>query len=118
MRQDHTELRIKGSLRGILGGKTPPYGGTVVVHDSKDPTSLRPIGKTSRGTELSFNSLLFDADGIIPVASVEPHYFAGYTGGRKFLLPALAGLDSITNNHCLAAEETSRVLRLEGKPGT
>ncbi len=103
-------------LEGILGGKTPPYGGTVVVHDSKDPTSLRPIGKTSRGTELSFNSLLFDADGIIPVASVEPHYFAGYTGGRKFLLPALAGIDSITNNHCLAAEESSRVLRLEGNP--
>ncbi len=103
-------------LEGILGSKTPPYGGRVVVHDSKDPTSLTPIGKTSRGTELSFNSLLFDADAIIPVASVEPHYFAGYTGGRKFLLPALADIDSITNNHCLAAEDDSKVLRLEGNP--
>ena len=103
-------------LEGILGGKTPPYGGSVVVHNSKDKSSLKSIGKTSRGTELSFNSLLFEADGIIPVASVEPHYFAGYTGGRKFLLPALAGLDSIANNHCLAAEESSRVLRLEGNP--
>lgn len=103
-------------LEGILGSKVPPYGGKVVVHDSKDPTSLRHLGKTSRGTELSFNSLLFEADGIIPVASVEPHYFAGYTGGRKFLLPALAAIDSIASNHCLAAEESSRVLRLEGNP--
>ncbi len=103
-------------LEGILGGKTPPYGGRVAVHNSRDTSSLKSIGKTSRGTELSFNSLLFEADGIIPVASVEPHYFAGYTGGRKFLLPALAGLDSIANNHCLAAEESSRVLRLEGNP--
>jgi len=103
-------------LEGIIGGKLPPYGGKVVVHNSKDKTSLRPMGRTSRGTELSFNSLIFEADAIIPIASVEPHYFAGYTGGRKFLLPALAGIDSITNNHCLAAEESSRVLRLEGNP--
>ena len=103
-------------LEGIIGGKLPPYGGKVVVHNSKDNTSLRPMGRTSRGTELSFNSLIFEADAIIPIASVEPHYFAGYTGGRKFLLPALAGIDSITNNHCLAAEESSRVLRLEGNP--
>jgi nickel-dependent lactate racemase len=103
-------------LEGIIGGKVPPYGGRVVVHNSKDTTSLRQIGKTSRGTELSFNSLLFEVDAIIPVASVEPHYFAGYTGGRKFLLPALASINSITNNHCLAAEESSRVLRLEGNP--
>jgi len=103
-------------FEGIIGGKTPPYGGGVVVHNCKDTTSLRPMGKTSRGTELFLNSLLFEADGIIPVASVEPHYFAGYTGGRKFLLPALAGIDSITNNHCLAAEESSRVLGLEGNP--
>jgi nickel-dependent lactate racemase len=103
-------------FEAIIGGKMPPYGGRVVVHNSKDTTSLRPMGKTSRGTELSFNSLVFEADGIIPVSSVEPHYFAGYTGGRKFLLPALAGIDSITNNHCLAAEESSRVLRLEGNP--
>ena len=103
-------------LEGIIGSKLPPYGGKLVVHNSKDKTSLRPMGRTSRGTELSFNSRIFEADAIIPIASVEPHYFAGYTGGRKFLLPALAGIDSITNNHCLAAEESSRVLRLEGNP--
>jgi nickel-dependent lactate racemase len=74
------------------------------------------MGKTSRGTELSFNQLVFDADGIVVVGSVEPHYFAGYTGGRKFLLPALAGYDSIVMNHSLAVEESARVLALDGNP--
>lgn len=103
-------------IQRILGGDSPPYGGKVVLHNSKDKNSLKPFGHTSRGTELFFNSLLFEADGIIVVGSVEPHYFAGFTGGRKFLLPGLAGLESIVMNHSLAAEESSRVLALEGNP--
>jgi nickel-dependent lactate racemase len=59
---------------------------------------------------------VFDADGIIVVGSVEPHYYAGFTGGRKFLLPALAGFSSIEANHSLALDERSTILRLEGNP--
>jgi len=103
-------------MQRILGGDGPPYGGRVLVHDSRQESSLKSLGKTSRGTQLSFSSLVFEADGIIVVGSVEPHYFAGYTGGRKFLLPGLAGLDSIVMNHSLAADERSRVLALEGNP--
>jgi len=103
-------------LERIIGGNSPPYGGKVVLHNSRDTSLLKGIGKTSRGTEVFLNKLLFDTDGIIVVGSVEPHYFAGYTGGRKFLLPALAGYDSIAMNHCLAASEDSRVLALEGNP--
>jgi len=103
-------------IRKIIDGEAPPYGGGVVVHNCRDTNSLRRLGRTSRGTEVYVNSLLFDADGIILVSSVEPHYFGGFTGGRKFLLPALAGFDSITTNHCLAADECARVLALEGNP--
>jgi len=103
-------------LERIIGANSPHYGGQVVLHNSRDRSLLKGIGKTSRGTEVFLNKLLFDTDGIIVVGSVEPHYFAGYTGGRKFLLPALAGYDSIAMNHCLAASESSRVLALEGNP--
>ena len=103
-------------LQEIIGGETPPYGGRIAVHNCRDTNSLRLLGRTSRGTEVYVNSLLFDVDGIIPIGSVEPHYFAGFTGGRKFLLPALAGFDSIAANHCLAAEESARVLALDGNP--
>jgi nickel-dependent lactate racemase len=103
-------------IQKIFGGDIPPYGGRIAVHNCRDTNSLMRVGRTSRGTELSFNSLLSEADGIISLGSVEPHYFAGFTGGRKFLLPALAGFDSIAMNHSLAVEESARVLALEGNP--
>ena len=105
-----------GELREILGGDMPPYGGKVAIHNCRDKSSLRSLGRTSRGTEVYLNALLFDMDAIIPITSVEPHYFAGFTGGRKFLLPALAGFDSIASNHCLAAEDSARLLALDGNP--
>jgi nickel-dependent lactate racemase len=55
-------------------------------------------------------------DAIIVVGSVEPHYFAGFTGGRKFLLPGLSGLESIIMDHAHAVDERSRILALESNP--
>jgi nickel-dependent lactate racemase len=103
-------------LERLLGGTQPPYGGKLLVHDANDEASLRSMGRTGRGTELQFNKQLFDVDGIIVVGSVEPHYYAGFTGGRKFLLPGLAGFRSIEMNHSLALEEGSKILMLEGNP--
>jgi len=99
----------------IIGGSTAPIG-DIVVHDSRDNENLIQLGSTKRGTNLSLNRLLFDCDGIIVVGSVEPHYFAGYTGGRKFLLPALAGFESVVKNHALAVDDQARITRLEGNP--
>jgi len=103
-------------LLRLLGAAVPPYGGKVVVHNSRDSASLKSVGQTSRGTKLFLNPHLFAADGIVVVGSVEPHYFAGFTGGRKFLLPALAGLESIMINHSLALDKRSRILSLDGNP--
>jgi nickel-dependent lactate racemase len=103
-------------LSTLLGSVAPPYGGQVIVHDSRDESSLRPLGETSRGTKLLMNVRLFDADGIVVIGSVEPHYFAGFTGGRKFFVPALAGRKSIEMNHSLALDPNARILALEGNP--
>ena len=103
-------------IHEILGGPTAPFRGQIVVHNSRDSKSLIELGNTSRGTKLSLNRLLFDCDGIIVVGSVEPHYFAGYTGGRKFLLPALSGFESVVMNHALAVDDHARITQLEGNP--
>jgi nickel-dependent lactate racemase len=103
-------------LARLLGGTTRPYGGKLVVHNSRNDSSLKTIGTTSKGTVLSFNSHAFETDGIIVIGSVEPHYFAGFTGGRKFLLPALAGFKSIEMNHSLALDSRAKILSLEGNP--
>jgi nickel-dependent lactate racemase len=106
----------QNELPRILGGPLPPYGGNVVTHDSRNMQCLNSIGCTSRGTKVFVNRHIAAADGIIVVGSVEPHYLAGFTGGRKFLLPALAGLESIMANHMLALDERSRILSLNGNP--
>ena len=100
----------------LLGGDTPPYGGQVVIHDATDESSMKSIGKTTRGTEVRLNSRVFDADGIVVIGSVEPHYYAGFTGGRKFLLPGLAAFKSIEMNHSLALDVKARILTLDGNP--
>jgi nickel-dependent lactate racemase len=74
------------------------------------------LGSTRNGTPLSLNRLLFQSDRIVTTGSVEPHYFAGYTGGRKAFLPGVAGYPTIVANHKLALSPLARSLALEGNP--
>ncbi len=53
---------------------------------------------------------------MVLINSVEPHYFAGYTGGRKSLFPGLAGYDTVWANHRLSMETGSQHLMLKGNP--
>ncbi|MGA2785366.1 MAG: nickel-dependent lactate racemase [Candidatus Bathyarchaeia archaeon] len=103
-------------LRLLFGGDAPPYGGRVVIHNSRDPSCLKTLGSTTRGTDVRLNLNVFNSDGIIVIGSVEPHYYAGFTGGRKFLLPGLAAFESIEMNHSLALDDKAQILRLEGNP--
>ena len=53
---------------------------------------------------------------MILINSVEPHYFAGYTGGRKSLFPGLAAYETVWANHRLSMEPGSEGLVLSGNP--
>ncbi len=57
-----------------------------------------------------------EADKFIIISSVEPHYFAGYTGGRKSFLPGIAGYKTIEQNHKLALVPEAKALALDGNP--
>jgi nickel-dependent lactate racemase len=85
-------------------------------HDCRDSANLVRVGRTSRGNELWANRLLADARSVICINSVEPHYFAGYTGGRKSLFPGLAGYDTVKFNHMYSLHDGSDTLVLEGNP--
>lgn len=85
-------------------------------HDSKNKSQLVGLGVTSRGVEVKVNRLLAEANSVILINSVEPHYFAGYTGGRKSLFPGLAGYETVWANHRLSMEQGSETLTLEGNP--
>ncbi len=74
------------------------------------------IGRTQLGTPVSMDPWLFDGNPVVAVNSVEPHYFAGYTGGRKSFLPGVSSRESIVTNHFLACLEGALPGRLDGNP--
>jgi len=59
----------------------------VVNHDSRDPASLAYIGKTTTGVAVYLNRAWLDADIRITTGFVEPHFFAGFSGGPKMVAP-------------------------------
>jgi len=68
-----------------------------------DPDRCRRIGVTSRGTPIEIFEPVLDANIVICTGSIEFHYYAGYTGGLKSLLPGVSSLASIRRNHALMA---------------
>jgi nickel-dependent lactate racemase len=69
----------------------------VIGHDSKDRESLKQIA-TPKSTFL-INKQYCESDLKIITGYVEPHFFFGFSGGRKSILPGIAGEDTIQNNH-------------------
>ncbi len=106
----------ESELKQILGDKVyAKYRDRVKYHDSKN-SQLYYFGKSSRGTEIYLNKLLADYGAIIAINSLEPHYFAGYTGGRKSLVPGVAGYKTISQNHSLSLYREAQLTRLKGNP--
>jgi len=71
----------------------------VVVHDSRDKGSMVYKGKLPSGGELHVNSLVDWADMVIAEGFIEPHFFAGFSGGRKSILPGIASTETVLYNH-------------------
>ncbi len=88
----------------------------IFAHDSKKDEDMVHLGTSKNGTEMYVNKMAVDAHKIVIIGSVEPHYFAGYTGGRKSFLPGIAAYSTIEQNHKLALKASARALSLEGNP--
>ena len=68
-------------------------------HDAFDDSILVPLGTTKLGHPVRINRHYLDADVRILTGFIEPHFFAGFSGGPKGVLPALAGAESVVTNH-------------------
>jgi lactate racemase len=71
----------------------------VVNHDSRDASTLAHVGNTATGVPVYLNRLWLDADVRITTGFVEPHFFAGFSGGPKMVAPGLAGLQTTLTLH-------------------
>ena len=88
-----------------------------ISHDCRAQDSLVYAGKTkSHGNELHLNRTFVEADVKILLGDVGFHYYAGYGGGRKSVLPAVAGEESIKHNHALLLNPNARTGILAGNP--
>ena len=102
-------LQIFGSFYELIKDK-------IIVHDARAEEDMVFLGQSTNGTEMYVNKAGVEADKIIIISSVEPHYFAGYTGGRKSFLPGIAGYKTIEQNHKLALVPEAKALALDGNP--
>ena len=73
----------------------------IVVHNAFDDSSLVNLGTLPSGGELWLNKLAIESDLLIAEGFIEPHFFAGFSGGRKSVLPGIAGAKTVLANPLL-----------------
>jgi lactate racemase len=90
----------------------------VVNNDAFDKNTLSFLGKSSSGAEVFLNKEYCDSDIKIVTGFIEPHFFAGFSGGPKGIMPGVAGIDTILHFHSAAmiGHPNSTWGLLEGNP--
>lgn len=87
-----------------------------ISHDCR-ATDLVHVGKTkTHGNNIFLNRVFAEADVKILLGDVGFHYYAGYGGGRKSVLPAVAGEETIKHNHAMLLNPNARTGILQGNP--
>ncbi len=90
----------------------------ILVHDAFDPASNVQIGILPSGAPLVIDRAAVETDLLIAEGFIEPHFFAGFSGGRKSVLPGVCDKTTVLGNHCGAfiASPYARTGILEGNP--
>jgi lactate racemase len=90
----NTDEEIEGML-----GRQIARSCQILCHNARDESSIREVGKTTTGAPIFLNRAWLDADFRITTGFVEPHFFAGFSGGPKMVAPGLAGLETVMHLH-------------------
>jgi nickel-dependent lactate racemase len=72
----------------------------IVMHVSTDDAAMAKIGTLPSGGECIVNRTAAEADLVLSQGFIEPHLFAGFSGGRKSVLPGISSYKTIMANHC------------------
>ena len=90
----------------------------IIVHDAFDPDSNVEIGVLPSGAPLVIDRAAVETDLLVSEGFIEPHFFAGFSGGRKSVLPGVCDKTTVLGNHCGAfiASPYARTGILENNP--
>lgn len=84
--------------------------------EDSTPCECTCVGTTSRGTPVEISANVAEADRIICLGNIEFHYFAGFSGGGKALIPGVCSRKTIEYNHRLMLDPKAEAGRLDGNP--
>ncbi len=102
--------------RKIFGKLWDDVKGRVAYHDARETASMALVGKDRFQKEVWVNKAIVEHDRVLVIGSVEPHYFAGYTGGRKSIFPGVTDFETVVRNHNMANSLAAAPLKLSGNP--
>ncbi|MBN2318913.1 MAG: nickel-dependent lactate racemase [Acidobacteria bacterium] len=90
----------------------------VIDNEPQNPAALADLGTTNRGVPVSVHRTVVESDIVIATGIVEPHQYAGYSGGRKTLAVGAAGEDLIAHTHgpAFVDHPGTRLGCIEGNP--
>ncbi len=105
-------------LREVVGDDWVLETVRVVNHFARNDEDHVYLGVTSRGTSIKLDRRFVEADLRLVTGLVEPHFMAGYSGGRKLIAPGVAHVDTITRLHTATFLESPRAANciLDGNP--
>ena len=89
----------------LVCGKEMVQRLTIINHDCRNKENLVKVGTTTHGNDVWLNAEAVRADKVIVTGAVSFHPMAGFGGGRKAVLPGIAGYETIMRNHALALTE-------------
>lgn len=89
----------------------------IVHHHAADPDSLKHMGTTSMGIPVEVNKVFAESEVKITTGCITPHQLAGFSGGRKSILPGISGMNSLKKHHSFPIRPDKTSLGwLEGNP--
>nr|QNO51784.1 hypothetical protein PFGANNDM_00019 [Methanosarcinales archaeon ANME-1 ERB6] len=104
-------------LKRILGAYMNTYASqfNLEIHDC-DAKDQVFVGTTSRGTPVMLNRSYVEADVKILTGDITLHYYAGFGGGRKSILPGISSRETIRKNHALLLDDRAKTANIEDNP--
>ena len=90
----------------------------IINHDAFDADMFIDLGVLPSGSKCEINRLAIETDLLVAEGFIEPHFFAGYSGGRKSVLPGIASQDCVNINHSAMAIAHPKAITgvLDGNP--
>ena len=90
----------------------------IVVHDAHDPSKNVKVGVLPSGPDCIIDKVAIGTSLLVAEGFIEPHFFAGFSGGRKSVLPGVCDAVTVMGNHCskFIASPNARTGVLDGNP--